>query len=202
MAPRGVLIDFVGTLTRPIPEAMASFGATINVAPERLRDAVLSHYHGPLVADLECGRLSAADFEPQLVAGLTDDDGQPVPADGFLIGMYEHFTPDPDMLAVTRELQAAGVRTGLLSNAWGFEAYDLVRDAFDVTVISTEVGVRKPEPEIFAHAIAAMDLPAGEIVFVDDFDFNIEAGERAGLRGLHHTSPADTVARLRETFAL
>ncbi len=47
-----------------------------------------------------------------------------------------------------------GVRTGLVSNSWGTQRYDraLLEELFDAVVISGEVGIRKPAPEIYALA--------------------------------------------------
>ena len=54
------------------------------------------------------------------------------------------------MTGVLAQAKEHGVRTALLSNSWGFD-YDRVGwDAlFDVVVISGEVGLRKPDEEIY-----------------------------------------------------
>ena len=63
--------------------------------------------------------------------------------------------PDEAMLDGVRAARRAGVRTGLLSNSWGdAPAYDraLLEELFDAWVISSEVGLRKPDPAIYALA--------------------------------------------------
>lgn len=55
---------------------------------------------------------------------------------------------------------------------------------FDDVVVSAEVGLAKPEPEIYALACARLGLPADACVFVDDHAPNVRAAEQAGLRGI------------------
>ena len=67
-----------------------------------------------------------------------------------------------DAVAAARR---AGIRTGLVSNSWGEEGYDRARfdELFDVLVISGELGIRKPAPEIYALAAERLERPAGAL---------------------------------------
>ena len=96
---------------------------------------------------------------------------------------------------------AAGIRTGLLSNSWGND-YDRSdwHEMFDTVVISGEVGMRKPEPEIFDLVLDRIGLPAGECVFVDDMAHNITAAQRAGLAGIVHRTFDQTARELAPLF--
>ena len=91
------------------------------------------------------------------------------------------------MTALVRRARHAGLRTGLLSNSWG---NDYPRDGwdemFDVVVISGEVGMRKPEPEIFHHTLDLIGLAAAECVFVDDLPHNVAAAVELGMVGVRH----------------
>ena len=60
---------------------------------------------------------------------------------------------------------------------------------FDAIVISGEVGMRKPEPEIFAHALELLGVAADETVFVDDLRVNVDRGGRASDSSACTTSP-------------
>jgi len=95
------------------------------------------------------------------------------------------------------------IRTALLSNSWGNDyPRDGWEEMFDVVVISGEVGMRKPEPEIFEHTARLLDLPAGQCVFVDDMPHNVEAALRLGFVGVRHQSYAATAAQLEALFGL
>jgi putative hydrolase of the HAD superfamily len=55
---------------------------------------------------------------------------------------------------------------------------------FDRVIVSYEVGFTKPAPEIYDIALAAVGVPAANVLFVDDRPENLEAAERAGIQTL------------------
>jgi putative hydrolase of the HAD superfamily len=73
---------------------------------------------------------------------------------------------------------------------------------FDAIVISGEVGMRKPEPEIFGHVLDLLGVQAEETVFVDDLDHNVRAAAELGLVAVHHTSYESTAAELEALFGV
>ena len=72
--------------------------------------------------------------------------------------------PITPMVALARELAASGARLGVVSNSEGRLAELLgeigIADLFGVIVDSGRAGVEKPDPRIFALALAALDVPA------------------------------------------
>jgi putative hydrolase of the HAD superfamily len=78
----------------------------------------------------------------------------------------------------------------------------VLTELFDAIVISAEVGMRKPEERIFRHAAGLIGLAPGECVFIDDMEANVRVAEATGMRGVLHTEPVATVARLTELFGL
>jgi epoxide hydrolase-like predicted phosphatase len=101
---------------------------------------------------------------------------------------------DQEMMQFVRELRP-DIKTALLSNASPRlrELLDRlqVTDAFDVIVISGQVGVQKPDPEIYRILLERLGLAAHETVFVDDFIENIEAALRLGMATLHFRAGMD-----------
>ncbi|HZP35887.1 MAG TPA: HAD family phosphatase [Methylomirabilota bacterium] len=57
---------------------------------------------------------------------------------------------------------------------------------FDDIVVSAEVGMAKPAPEIFRLAAERLGLPPAACVFVDDWDRNIEAARAVGMTAVLH----------------
>ena len=107
------------------------------------------------------------------------------------------------MYDALRAARAAGTRTALLSNSWGDTyPHDLFTDLFDAVVISSEVGLRKPDERIFRHALGLLGLDAADCVFIDDIEHNVRAARALGIRGIHHTAPDTTIAELRELSLL
>lgn len=84
-------------------------------------------------------------------------------------------------------LRGAGLRTGVVSNGDRRVARLLARAgldrAFDVIVDSYYEGVEKPNPEIFARALARLGAPAAGSLFVGDiWSIDVEGSRAAGLR--------------------
>ncbi len=85
--------------------------------------------------------------------------------------------------------RANGVGTAILSNnPGGAEAEEIreweYRGIVDAVLLSGEIGAEKPEPEAFAAAAAAIDLPVNDCVLVDDSILNVRGAVEAGLVGV------------------
>lgn len=93
----------------------------------------------------------------------------------------------PDVRACLTRLRAAGHQTALVSNfdQWLHEILDAheLSALFDTVVVSAEVGVQKPELEIFAIACARLDRKPGDCVFVgDSITVDVRGSAAAGMR--------------------
>lgn len=145
---------------------------------------------------LERGECSNAEFELELASRLVLEDGGPVAGPGLLARMFAGSALDEAMLDLFRRLHASGVPTGLLSNSWGGDyPREMFPDMFDAVVISSEVGMRKPEPQIFLHVADLLGLSPQECVFIDDIEANITAAGRVGFTGVLHRQ-ADATGEL------
>jgi putative hydrolase of the HAD superfamily len=69
-------------------------------------------------------------------------------------------------------------------------------------VISGDVGLHKPEPEIYRLGAERIGVPADRCVFVDDLRENITGAEAVGMTALLHRDTGATASRLRELFSL
>jgi putative hydrolase of the HAD superfamily len=203
---RGLLVDYGGVLTNPISDVMSGWLETREVDPVRFAELVrqwLGEDAPPNpVHDLETGKLDVAGFERELAARLREHPGAEADrAAGMLARMFAGMRAEPDMHQVVRTARAAGLRTGLLSNSWGLD-YDREGWAqlFDAVVISGEVGLRKPDPAIYALAAERLGLPPEQIVFVDDLPANVRAAVAAGMVGVRHVAVETTVAELEILF--
>jgi putative hydrolase of the HAD superfamily len=206
---RALVVDWGGVLTEPLDTALRAWaeldGLDLDGYVAVMRDWLGPHQgdlaKGNPVAALERGEIEVPDFEAQLARRLSEHSGRDVAADGLLQRMFDQFENAPAMAGLVLRARRAGVLTGLLSNSWGNEypreGWD---EMFDAIVISGEVGMRKPEPEIFAHVLDLLGVGAAQTVFVDDLEHNVRAAESLGLVGVHHTSYDTTAQRLEELF--
>lgn len=107
-----------------------------------------------------------------------------------------------DVIAIIDELREKGYVLGLLSNAPSAFIRDLLRQYdlekyFDHIVVSSEVGLIKPEPEIFQHTLRRMNSIAGETIFIDDSEKNVRAGESLGIQGIVFVSADELSVTLK-----
>jgi 2-haloacid dehalogenase len=115
--------------------------------------------------------------------------------------------PIPGTHEIVCELDEAGVPLFAITNFsaefWlPFRAREAALfDRFRDVVVSGEERMLKPDPAIFALAIARFGLEPGEAMFIDDRADNIEAAEVAGLIG-HHFRDAPTLRSALAEFGL
>ncbi|MFI5101346.1 MAG: HAD family hydrolase [Actinomycetes bacterium] len=207
---RGLVVDWGGVLTHALGYAMTAWAVADGVDGEQFRalmrewlaPAAGAQAHDNPVHALERGEIEVPDFERRLAERLETTSGVPVDPEGLLGRMFERFEHAPNMVGLVRRAHASGIRTALLSNSWGTDDYprDGWDQMFDVVVISGEVGMRKPEPEIFAHTVELLGLAAPECVFVDDLRHNVDAAVALGFVGIRHTSYETTAAELEVLF--
>jgi putative hydrolase of the HAD superfamily len=215
---RAVITDWGGVLTQPIRDTVREWiradqidwDSYVAVITPWLSDAyaydpslrVITARENPVHA-LERGECAVSDFERILAERLVTTTGAQVIADGLLTRMLSAERPIPAMYEMVRDLRRRGIRTALLSNSWGGGSYPRqdFPGLFDAVVISSEVGMRKPEPRIFLHTAELLDMDPEQCLFIDDLEHNVAAAVGCGMTGLHHTDPADTVARLTGLFA-
>ncbi|MGD8278036.1 MAG: HAD family hydrolase [Gemmatimonadota bacterium] len=112
----------------------------------------------------------------------------------------------PDVLPVVRSLRGAGLKTAIVSN-WmcglGHFCTELgLADGFDHVLASAELGVKKPEPEIFVEACRRLGTAPGRTLHVGDTVIDdLEGGRNAGLHALlierrpDGTDPAGPIVR-------
>jgi putative hydrolase of the HAD superfamily len=209
---RGLIIDWGGVMTTPIPAAVRAWLDADDIDPESYTAAVRPWVRagddpagdGNPVHALERGECSTEDFERRLAALLVTRTGRPVPAEGLLLRMFATSVPSERMYAAVRAVRAAGLPVCLLSNSWGDSAYppEVFDGMYHAVVISADVGMRKPEERIYRHAAGLIGLAPDECVFIDDMEVNVRAAEALGMRAILHTEPEATIARLSEVFGL
>ena len=193
---RGLLFDWGGVLTTNLFAGFAAFCQEEGIDPELLREKFLGDPEAQeMLFAFETGEMEEPEFERRLAAllGLA-----PERAEGFNDRIFDRIGEDRPMIEALRTARGHGLRTGLLSNSWGTHRYPrhLFGELFDAVVISGEEGMRKPDAPIYELAIGRMEMPAHEIVFVDDLDRNLEPARELGLLTIHHRDTDETLAEL------
>lgn len=107
---------------------------------------------------------------------------------------------------VLADLRERGVPLYGLTN-WSAETFPVAQerfgfiDWFDDVVVSGEVGLVKPDAQIYHHLVDTFGVVPDTALFIDDRAENVEAAERLGFHGHHFHDPA-ALRRHLETLGL
>jgi len=84
------------------------------------------------------------------------------------------------------KLKKKGYKIAVLSDQWYLSKKALVRRRllrrFDAVIISCDVGVRKPNPEIYKLALKKIGAKPSEALFIDNQKWNIDAAKKLGIK--------------------
>jgi putative hydrolase of the HAD superfamily len=198
----GLLVDYGGVLTTNVWDSFRAFCEAEGID----RDEVKKVFRGnpearALLRRLEAGELDEDSFAPLFgpIIGVREDRYE-----GLVDRLFSGMQPEQAMIDALPRARTAGVKTGLISNSWGRGRYD--RDAFDElfdgVVISGEVGLFKPQPEIFRLGAERVGLGPADCVFVDDLVENCEGAEAVGMTAVLHRGADGTLERLEQLLGV
>ena len=187
-------MDYGGVLTSNVFDAFRDFCREEGLDPETVRQLFRDDPRAlRLVRSLEVGEIEEDEFSTGFgeLLGIRD-------TNGLVDRIFGRIAPDEDMIAAVKRARAGGVRTGLLSNSMGTGRYDrtVFPELFDGVVISGEVGLHKPQPEIFELGCERVGLPPQECVFVDDLQENCAGAEAIGMTAILHRGAETTIPEL------
>jgi putative hydrolase of the HAD superfamily len=205
MAAQALLIDFGGVLTSNVFDAFGDYCESVGLPREAVaRSFRCDQQAARLLRDVEMGQLAEEDFEKRFAPLLCAGTGLHVEPAGLIGRLTTTLRPDPQMLDVLARIHDAGHPTVIVSNSFGYGAYDGydLEARVDHVILSGDVGVRKPSRRIYQLAAERAGVAPEACVMVDDLPHNLVGAERVGMTGVHHTDAAVTVARLEELFGL
>jgi epoxide hydrolase-like predicted phosphatase len=189
-----VLWDFGGVFTPSPFTAIADAAAELGIS----RDRAVAYVFGPYDRDtdhpwhrLERGELTMDAAREQIMAAARADGVTLDPWD-LLMRMATVDGPltNPAVLETAQRVRGRGLRTAVVTNNIaelrdGWRSLVPVDELFDVVIDSSEEGVRKPDPRIFALALERLDgVDPARSVFLDDHEGNITAARAAGLHAI------------------
>jgi putative hydrolase of the HAD superfamily len=114
--------------------------------------------------------------------------------------------PAPVMPQWARDIRAAGLRTAILSNMPAPVRDYVLRcpwlPEFDFLTFSCDVGVCKPEPEIYYDSLSKLGAQPSDILFLDDREHNVHAAEALGLHAILFTDASSAAQEIDRRFSL
>ena len=194
---RAVLIDVGGVLLGGEPAPWPAWSARLGISPASLLGAVFGGSDDRVLIgamneddwwDVVRGRLGIG---ANLLAGLRRDLASWGAWDRALLGCLGRVR--------------GRARTAVVSNCWPHMRGRLVSGGVtalvDDVVLSCEAGWAKPDPRIYAEALARLGAEPGDALFVDDTEGNVAAARSLGLAGHQHVAAAGTIAAIGRFLA-
>jgi epoxide hydrolase-like predicted phosphatase len=114
-------------------------------------------------------------------------------------------TANTELIEYARRLRPR-YRTGIVSNsfvgarereqaAYGFE------DLVEQIVYSHEAGFNKPDPRIYALICTRLNVPPGEMVFLDDTEMCVAGARDVGIHAVRYQDNAQAIAEIEKLLA-
>jgi putative hydrolase of the HAD superfamily len=188
-------------------------GSVLEVIDDDVFPAPFEHRHGlapgavPGVADWPgdagIGEMTEAEVRAHWRQGLALTDEQ---ADELMRDYWTWYrgTLDQPLFDWFAGLRGR-VLTGILSNSgpgareaercWGFE------DITDDIVYSHEVGLRKPDPAVYALAAERLGVESHEALLLDDVVANVDGARRVGWQAVLHVDTATSIREIEAVIA-
>lgn len=89
-----------------------------------------------------------------------------------------------ELIEIIKDLKKKNYKIGILSNYSTTLRDKLTRlniiDLFDEVIISSEVGLQKPQPEIFEIVFNKLNIKNSEMIFIDDTERSLEGADKIG----------------------
>lgn len=197
-----VLFDFGGVFTESPFAAFVNFANEVGVEPMTMLTAVFGDYGAD--TDHPWHRLERGEipFTDALAEIRTLLDERAIEVDPFaaLMGLASSGTRDY-MLDAAYSISAAGIPIIIVTNniaEFGEHWKKMVPiERFDHVVDSSEIGIRKPDPEIYRYAMGLVGASPERTAFVDDAPGNVDAAVALGIRSIlvpHEDEGARAVA--------
>jgi len=202
VSPSAIIFDYGNVLCQSQPPADTAAMAAILGLPLAEFSELYWRFRVPYDAATldpaaywnELARAASRTLAPHQIARLTEIDSR----------SWSH--PAPVMPEWARDLRAAGLRTALLSNMPG-PVRDYVLGCswlpdFDARVFSCDVGVCKPEVEMYRQCLETLGAEPAHVLFFDDREPNVRAAQALGLHAVLFTNPADAAHEIRDRFSV
>jgi len=175
----GVIVNNTGDLTR------RNFAEAYGVSIEVVNKAI-----GELVEDYQIGKINDDEFEEKFAKKV----GKQIPKNAVDLWTKNywdrgHITENVELV---KELRAKGFKVVCLSNTIPphvrCKRHEDV-EIFDVVVLSCEVGMRKPDKEIYDYTLEKLGVGKEECVFIDDSEGFVNAAKKNGYKIILYESP-------------
>jgi putative hydrolase of the HAD superfamily len=195
-APLAVIFDLDGVIRDWNDTEMSEVESAFGLVPGTILAVAFSDDLGPASMT---GRLTYREWMDEIRRRVIDTHG------GSVAGALDEWEAnvglvDTEMLDVVRTVRRQS-RVALLSNATTRLRSDLHKldllDELDVIFNTAEIGIAKPDPEVFHHVLGELGVDATQALFIDDLADNVAGARAVGITAHQHVERRSTVEFLR-----
>lgn len=108
----------------------------------------------------------------------------------------------PEMRRFVKKIRSQGIKTAVLSNT--IESHVKVIEKhrgyknFNVVVLSSKVGLRKPEPKIYLLTVKRLKVKPEECLFIDDRTEFLKPAKKLGIKTILAKNPKQVIHDVSE----
>ncbi|HSW79585.1 MAG TPA: HAD family phosphatase [Candidatus Saccharimonadales bacterium] len=193
---KAVLFDYGGVLTPGgFDDSMIKlFAETYGVDESEIKIDTLFR-------EVMKGNLTTDEFFSRMNAKFPGK--QKATASDMLVGSPQIFEKADRVYELAERLRTADIRTGIFSNVSDFVAKKRIElgdyDAFDPVLLSYRDRMVKPDLEYYKYALKNLNLPADEVLFIDDKERNLIPARELGIHTIKFEN-ADQIIRDTKAF--
>jgi len=203
MSIAGVVFDIGGVVQDSPLHVIARYERGRGIEPGTINRAVVEAGERGAWARLERGELTVAEFCETFEAECRSR-GVAIDAQRLMAAIAEAGVPRPRMLEAIRRIRARGLRVAALTNNWVSDAPGsapargarALWEHFDVVVESAVVGLRKPDPRIYALVCEKLALAPARVAFLDDIGRNLKPARALGMATIKVDEPEAALSEL------
>jgi putative hydrolase of the HAD superfamily len=100
---------------------------------------------------------------------------------------FAYIRPFDDTVPTLIGLIERGKRLGIVTNGVAIKQWEKIlrlglEHFFECVIVSSEVGCKKPSQEIYTQALKKLDLPANEVLMVDNKPEDLKGAQEIGMK--------------------
>lgn len=186
---KAVIFDLGRVLIEYDQQATMEALANVSRAPVQQ----IRQLFGSIATKLDIGEIGAIELHRLLVEQMGTTTDYSAFEAAFCISMARN----EEALNYVAHLRSKGIKIGIISNTnQGHSGYlhKILPELklFDTVIFSNEVGLRKPNVEIYQLALHNLGILPAEAIFVDDISENVMGAQLLGMGGIIHREWTET----------
>jgi len=198
MPYRAVIFDLGGVVLGSPLHAIAAYERELGLPEGFVNRVVADSGAQGGWSRLERGELSMEAFHDVFEADC-EARGHRLSARELMARIQVAAEPRPEMLEAVRCIRSRQLRAAALTNNWVSEdggGTGALRPHFDVFLESSVLGMRKPDPRIYAYACETLRIDPREAIFLDDIGRNLKPARALGMTTVKVDAPGPALEAL------